>query len=183
MPARANRRVKFTAEADDDIASAYYWYEEREIGLGEEFLRAIAARISLILRHPEMFPVALDNVRRAILRRFPYEIFYEVVENDLIVHAAFACSQCRSALSTKSMMDCVLAPPMERGLAQADWAGFEIRRVHAEARQILGGQIDPPSAAILAHIAQDVRQLKCHATLFGQLQRIRRVEPEDVDRG
>ena len=39
MPARANRRVKFTAEADDDIASAYYWYEEREIGLGEEFLR------------------------------------------------------------------------------------------------------------------------------------------------
>ena len=72
---------------------AYCWYEEREIGLGEEFLRAIAARISLILRHPEMFPVALDNVRRAILRRFPYEIFYEVVENDLIVHAAFACSQ------------------------------------------------------------------------------------------
>ncbi len=93
MPARANRRVKFTAEADDDIASAYCWYEEREIGLGEEFLRAIAARISLILRHPEMFPVALDNVRRAILRRFPYEIFYEVVENDLIVHAVFACSQ------------------------------------------------------------------------------------------
>jgi plasmid stabilization system protein ParE len=93
MPAGAIKRIIFAAEAADDIASAYRWHEEREIGLGEEFLRAIAASISLILRQPELYPIALDNFRRAILRRFPYEIFYEVAEKNLIVHAVFNCSQ------------------------------------------------------------------------------------------
>jgi len=34
-------QVIFLAEAEDDIAESYTWYEEREPGLGEEFLRAL----------------------------------------------------------------------------------------------------------------------------------------------
>jgi plasmid stabilization system protein ParE len=85
--------VSFTAEASDDVTSAYAWYEEREIGLGEEFLRSIAASIALVCRQPALYPVALDNLRRAILRRFPYEIFYAVEDNVLAVYAVFHCSQ------------------------------------------------------------------------------------------
>jgi hypothetical protein len=36
-------RVVFTPEADDDVVRAYGWYEEREPGLGEEFLRCVEA--------------------------------------------------------------------------------------------------------------------------------------------
>jgi plasmid stabilization system protein ParE len=68
-------RVIFTSEADDDIAEAYNWYESREPGLGEEFLRCLEARILTIRRQPKLCRVAVDEFRRAFLRRFPYEIF------------------------------------------------------------------------------------------------------------
>jgi hypothetical protein len=69
------------------------WTRTRRALKSEEFLRAVAASISLILRQPELYPIALDNFRRAILRRFPYEIFDEVAEKNLIIHAVFNCSQ------------------------------------------------------------------------------------------
>ena len=85
--------VQFTPEADDDFAVAYAWYEEREPGLGEEFLRAIEACIRGIQRHPEMYPVAVDEFRRAPIRRFPFEIFYEVSAESIAVYSIFHCSQ------------------------------------------------------------------------------------------
>jgi hypothetical protein len=36
-------RVIFTPEADDDVAGSYDWYESREPGLGEDFLRSVEA--------------------------------------------------------------------------------------------------------------------------------------------
>jgi plasmid stabilization system protein ParE len=86
-------RVTFTAEADDDIAEAYNWYENREPGLGEDFLRCVEARVLTIRRHPHLYPVAVDEFRRALIRRFPYEIFYEATQNALDVYAVFHCSQ------------------------------------------------------------------------------------------
>ena len=67
-------RVIFIPEADDDVAGSYDWYESREPGLGEEFLRSIEACVRGIQRHPEMYPVAIDEFRRAPIRRFPFEI-------------------------------------------------------------------------------------------------------------
>ena len=49
-------RVIFISEADDDVAASYDWYESREPGLGEEFLRSIEACVRGIQRHPEMYP-------------------------------------------------------------------------------------------------------------------------------
>lgn len=86
-------RAIYTPRADDDVAKAYGWYEDREPGLGEDFLRCIEASVSMIQRHPQLYPVAVDEFRRAIIRRFPYEIFYEANETILIVHAVFHCSQ------------------------------------------------------------------------------------------
>lgn len=65
-------RVAFTPEADDDVVTAYGWYEEREPGLGEEFLRCVEACVRTIQRHPQAYRVAVDEFRRALLRRFPY---------------------------------------------------------------------------------------------------------------
>jgi len=50
-------RVIFTPEADDDVAASYDWYESQEPGLGEDSLRSVAACVSGIQRHPEMFSV------------------------------------------------------------------------------------------------------------------------------
>lgn len=42
-------------EAEQDITEAYDWYQERELGLGEEFLRCIDASIQTIARNPEIY--------------------------------------------------------------------------------------------------------------------------------
>ncbi len=86
-------QVIFTSEADDDIAEAYNWYENREPGLGEEFLRCLEARILTIQRQPEIYRVAADEFRRAFLRRFPYEIFYEPTDSAIVIYSVFHCSQ------------------------------------------------------------------------------------------
>jgi plasmid stabilization system protein ParE len=86
-------RVIFMPEADDEVAAAWEWYESHEPGLGEEFLRCVEACIEGIRRHPLMYPVAIDVFRRALIRRFPFEIFYEPTADALEIHAVFHCSQ------------------------------------------------------------------------------------------
>ena len=41
-------------ETEQDITEAYDWYQERELGLGEEFLRCVDASIQTIARNPEI---------------------------------------------------------------------------------------------------------------------------------
>lgn len=86
-------RVVFTRAAQADIAESYVWYENRELGLGEEFLRCVDACIERLLRQPLMYPVAVDTFRRAPLRRFPFEVFYAPSENTLTIYAVFNCSR------------------------------------------------------------------------------------------
>lgn len=86
-------RVVFTPEADEDVLAAYGWYEEREPGLGEEFLRCLEACLDFIRRHPHAHRVAVDEFRRALIRRFPYELFYEPTDDAIIIYAVFHCSQ------------------------------------------------------------------------------------------
>ena len=86
-------RVVFTPDASDDVASAYEWYEDRAPGLGEDFLRCVEACVLTIQRHPQAYRVAVDDFRRALIRRFPYEIVYETSASTIVVYAIFHCSQ------------------------------------------------------------------------------------------
>ena len=80
-------------QAEQDIADAYDWYEDQELGLGDEFLRCVDACTQFIARNPEMYEFAYENHRRALVRRFPYVVFYEYVENLVTIYAVFHCSQ------------------------------------------------------------------------------------------
>jgi plasmid stabilization system protein ParE len=64
-------------EAVQDLADAYLWYEERRAGLGEEFLHHVEASLETIRRTPTVHAVIDSNFRRALVRRFPYAIFFE----------------------------------------------------------------------------------------------------------
>ena len=86
-------RVIFTPEADDDVAGSYDWYESREPGLGEEFLRSVEACVRSIQRHPEMYPAAIDEFSPSAHSRFPFEIFYELTVDSITIYSVFHCSQ------------------------------------------------------------------------------------------
>ena len=69
-------RLFIRKAARDDMAEAFQWYEDRSQGLGHEFLRAVRVTCAGIERAPEQFAVAVDDIRRVQLPRFPYAVYY-----------------------------------------------------------------------------------------------------------
>lgn len=80
-------------EAAQDIDEAYGWYGGRRAGLGEEFLSCVDACIQAICRSPEMHAKVHKEYRRALVRRFPYAVFYEYVADAIAVYAVFHTSR------------------------------------------------------------------------------------------
>lgn len=64
--------------AEADIEGAFAWYERRSVALGVEFLRSVDACFGAIAEWPLAFPVVYRRVRRGLIRRFPYAVFYVV---------------------------------------------------------------------------------------------------------
>ena len=75
-------------EAELDIQAAFEWYEAQSLGLGSEFVRAVDVCLSNIGRSPLAYPTIHQQARRALIRRFPYGLFY-VFDPSLI--AIVAC--------------------------------------------------------------------------------------------
>ena len=75
--------------ATAEIETAYRWYEDEREGLGSEFLKAVDKIVKEIAENPERFPIIRRDIRRAILRRFPYSILYRIVAGHVVVIACF----------------------------------------------------------------------------------------------
>lgn len=73
--------------ARDDMTEAFQWYEARSTGLGHEFLRAVRVMFAAIQRGPEQYPLAIDDIRKAPLRHFPYVIYYVMLARGISVIA------------------------------------------------------------------------------------------------
>ena len=82
-------RLVFRPEARAEVREARAWYEAQSPGLGLEFARAVEAVLATISRTPAFYPVVDGATRRALLRRFPYQIIYEATANELLVIACF----------------------------------------------------------------------------------------------
>jgi plasmid stabilization system protein ParE len=78
------RRLVVRPEADAEITDAFDWYEDQVPGLGSDFLLCLDAVFSSVLRSPQQYPRVHKIVRRALTRRFPYEVFF-IEDKDLIV--------------------------------------------------------------------------------------------------
>jgi plasmid stabilization system protein ParE len=57
--------------------------------LGSEFVRAVDACLSGIGRNPLAYQVIHEQVRRALIRKFPYTILYVFEQNTVFVLACF----------------------------------------------------------------------------------------------
>ena len=70
-----------------DIDEAFLWYERQQTGLGDEFLAVVQIALENIEAHPTRCPLVHREVRRALLPRFPYGIFYRVYGERVVVIA------------------------------------------------------------------------------------------------
>lgn len=86
------RSFEIRAPARKDITDAVHWYEQRVPGLGTEFLQSLDVCFSNIQHSPDSFASVHPRVRRALVQRFPYGVFY-VVEGPRI--SVIACLHVR----------------------------------------------------------------------------------------
>lgn len=82
-------RLVVAPEAAADVSQAFAWYEAQRIGLGSEFLLCVEACLEAICRMPAMQERVHENYRRALVRRFPFAVFYEYDGDNLTVYGVF----------------------------------------------------------------------------------------------
>ena len=85
--------VIFTQAARAELIEAQGWYEREAAGVGRHFRQAIDALVERMSGNPRQFPVVYKNVRRALLRRFPYSLFFVLDKDVLLVIACFHASR------------------------------------------------------------------------------------------
>jgi plasmid stabilization system protein ParE len=85
-------KLSLDPQADAEIREAVAWYEAQRIGLGREFIAALDAAVQRIRRAPSQYSrletlPEEENIRRLLLRRFPYAVIYEAADDEIKILA------------------------------------------------------------------------------------------------
>ena len=78
-------RVLFRPQARAELLEAQAWYEKQAPGLGADFALTVAAATAGIGRFPHAHPAVHGNIRKAVLRRFPYALLYVAEAESVVV--------------------------------------------------------------------------------------------------
>ena len=77
--------VVYRRKVGRDLAGGYAWYNGQHDGLGEEFLAAVSTALDTVERFPDIFARVHGEVRRAVVSRFPYAVFYRIETKRVVV--------------------------------------------------------------------------------------------------
>ena len=75
---RVSLPVFFLPAAEAELREAQAWYDSRAHGLGDRFFAAVDGAVQRIGEQPLQFPLVHTNTRRALVRRFPYALYFRV---------------------------------------------------------------------------------------------------------
>jgi plasmid stabilization system protein ParE len=82
-----SQRLIFRPEAQKDVAEAAEWYDQQRTGLSLQFRAALDKTLAAIEENPRLHAQVYRNLRRALVRRFPFGIFYVPRTDGVIVVA------------------------------------------------------------------------------------------------
>ena len=84
--------LRLLDEAKSELRKSALWYEEKRDGLGEDFISVVECALEIIEERPRQFTqlnVGSEDreVRRCVLKRFPYLIIFEICADEVLVIA------------------------------------------------------------------------------------------------
>ncbi len=90
-----NYLLSIRDKAINELEESYNYYEEQQVGLGENFADEVFNEISYIQEHPLHFRKFIKNYRQLKVNRFPFLIVYELIEskNEVVVVSVFHTSR------------------------------------------------------------------------------------------
>ena len=86
-------RIELHPEARAEFRSAAVWYDEQQLGLGDEFVAEVTETFARIAKAPYSYALwpnikhAAVPIRRALVQRFPYVIAFEAHADQIRVLA------------------------------------------------------------------------------------------------
>lgn len=57
--------------AEQDIIESYLWYNEKQPGLGEHYLKELERCFELLKMNPHQYQIRYKQIRMAKIKRFP----------------------------------------------------------------------------------------------------------------
>ncbi|MFA5920228.1 MAG: type II toxin-antitoxin system RelE/ParE family toxin [Methylococcaceae bacterium] len=82
-------KIEFLEAAQTELDEAFNWYEAQQLNLGVQFLTEFDAAIRRIVTYPKSYALLGSDVRRCLIKRFPYGVLYGI-DTDTIVIVAVA---------------------------------------------------------------------------------------------
>ena len=80
-------------EAEIDFDKSYEYYFEDSPKVANAFFKKINVSFEDIKQNPFAFPVAYKNVRKYVVKKFPFVIYYQIVNSSIKVIAIFHTSR------------------------------------------------------------------------------------------
>jgi plasmid stabilization system protein ParE len=88
-----NLPIRFLPEAKDEFDAAADWYEQQRPGLGVDFVAQVRDVLQRIAANPRLHATVYQDVRKAVVKRFPYVVLYREDQAEVIVIAVFHTSR------------------------------------------------------------------------------------------
>lgn len=71
-------------EVSGDLAEAAEFLEARCVGLGGALVAEAERTVRVVLESPLQFRILRDGSRRALLRRFPYAVYFDMPDRETV---------------------------------------------------------------------------------------------------
>jgi len=80
-------RLIYHPEAEAELIDAAEFYEAKLHGLGSDFLDAVDAAVANVSTDPLRHPTCGQEVRRYLMPRFPYALYYRTTAQEIRILA------------------------------------------------------------------------------------------------
>ena len=88
-----NLPVRLLPEAKAEFDTAADWYEQQRVSLGVDFIAKVREVLRRIAANPRIHATTFGDVRKAVVRRFPYVVLYRDDTVEVVVVAVFHSSR------------------------------------------------------------------------------------------
>lgn len=80
-------KIEFLEAAQAELDDAFEWYEAQQKNLGVQFINEFEAAIKRISIYPESYVLIDNEIRRCLIKRFPYGILYGIQSDTIVIIA------------------------------------------------------------------------------------------------
>jgi len=90
--------LKIHPDAEEELFHGAAWYDDRRVGLGEDFLSHVYRWLEVIGQSPSSWPRwpgtpedLVPPIRRALLERFPFAVGYQAFADYVLILTVAHC--------------------------------------------------------------------------------------------